>query len=114
MNATDTTSSTTTLSTSPTDSPQSTALTVTTPGVPDQSLLPVPVNRPGPPAVVEAPLPPSAFKRRPRTGAVAQLPKPERDMVCRMIDANVPYKRISEAVRQAGFEVHERNISNWV
>ncbi|HWW01530.1 MAG TPA: hypothetical protein VNZ64_17665 [Candidatus Acidoferrum sp.] len=70
------------------------------------------INHEPPTTVIEAPS--SPFKRRPRTGAFAQLPKPERDMACRMISERVPYKRISQALLQAGYQVSERNISNWV
>ena len=76
--------------------------------------LPAPV-----PAAIEAvvtvsPPAPPILKGRPRTGAVASLPKDERDMVCRMISKGVPYKKIAEALAELGFEVTERNISNWV
>lgn len=70
--------------------------------------------RPEAPPNGKCPSAPPLFRRRARTGAVAQLPKPERDMVSRMIESGVPYRRIAEAVDAAGFEVSERNISNWV
>ncbi len=51
---------------------------------------------------------------RPRTGAVASLPKDRRDLVCRLIGRGVPYKKIAQAIEQLGFVITERNISNWV
>jgi hypothetical protein len=76
--------------------------------------LPAPVPASIPTVVTVSPPAPPILKGRPRTGAVASLPKDERDMVCRMISKSVPYKRIAEALAELGFEVTERNISNWV
>ncbi len=76
--------------------------------------LPAPVPPPIEAVVTVSPPAPPILKGRPRTGAVASLPKDERDMVCRMIAASVPYKKIAEAIDQLGFPVTERNISNWV
>ncbi len=66
------------------------------------------------PVVTVSPPAPPILKGRPRTGAVASLPKDERDMACRMIANDVPYKKIAEALDKLGYQVTERNISNWV
>ena len=79
------------------------------PASPADCNLPVLAAAPTPPATFPSPL-----RQRPRTGAVAQLPKAERDMVSRMVAQRVPYKTIASAVETAGFHVTERNISNWV
>jgi len=76
--------------------------------------LPAPVPAYIPPVVTVSPPAPPILKGRPRTGAIASLPKDERDMVCRMISKGVPYKKIAEGLAELGFEVTERNISNWV
>ena len=48
-----------------------------------------------------------------RNGLVARLPKPQRDMVNRMLLNSVPYKNIAAALDNLGFTLSERNISNW-
>ena len=35
-------------------------------------------------------------------------------MVCRMLTGHIPYKRIVEACDNLGYELTERNVSNWV
>jgi hypothetical protein len=51
--------------------------------------------------------------RKPRNGKIAHLPKLERDMVDRMLSNNLPHARIVLALEECGFQVTERNISNW-
>jgi len=68
-----------------------------------------------PPAVIEAkPLPPTIQRNKARRrGRIACLPKPQRDMVNRMLVNGVPYRNIVAALSDAGFNVTERNVSNW-
>ena len=66
------------------------------------------------PAPATATQPPSNPPRRTRrNGLVARLPKPERDMVSRMIYDGVPYLRIVAALEELEIFVTPRNISNW-
>ncbi|HEV2211220.1 MAG TPA: hypothetical protein VG167_20855 [Verrucomicrobiae bacterium] len=66
------------------------------------------------PAPATATQPPSSPPRRTRrNGLVARLPKPERDMVSRMIYDGVPYLRIVAALEELEIFVTPRNISNW-
>jgi hypothetical protein len=51
--------------------------------------------------------------RRRRNGKVASLPKPQRDLVNRMLEDGVAYKEIVAALAQLGHTVSSRNISNW-
>jgi hypothetical protein len=48
-----------------------------------------------------------------RHGRIASLPAILRDMVNRMLWNAVPYKNIVGALAEAGYDVTERNISNW-
>ena len=48
-----------------------------------------------------------------RNGKIARLPKPERDMVCRMLRNNIPYAKIVAALQSRELKVTERNVSNW-
>ncbi|HWW01890.1 MAG TPA: hypothetical protein VNZ64_19480 [Candidatus Acidoferrum sp.] len=68
-----------------------------------------------PVTIIEAkPLPATVQRRKTRrNGRIACLPKPQRDMVNRMLSNAVPYKNIVGALSEAGFNVTERNISNW-
>ena len=50
---------------------------------------------------------------RSRNGKIARLPKLERDMVNRMLQNNIPPKRIVGALDEVGIRVTRRNISNW-
>src|SRR5436309_1086756 len=80
---------------------------------------PVPVAPTPPPAPAAlngngAPVAQSdAENSRRRNGIIARLPKLERDMVNRMLSDGVPYTRIVAALDEIGYEVSERNISNW-
>jgi hypothetical protein len=67
-----------------------------------------------PVAITTSPPETRLLRGRPRTGAVASLPKDRRDLVCRLIGRGVPYKKIAQAIEQLGFVITERNISNWV
>lgn len=51
--------------------------------------------------------------RRTRNGKIARLPKPERDLVNRMIFNNVAHERIAQALEECGIKVTRRNLSNW-
>jgi len=66
-------------------------------------------------AIIETkPLPAPAGRRTiRRNGAVACLPKVQRDMVNRMIWNAIPYKNIVAALDEEGYTVTDRNISNW-
>jgi len=55
---------------------------------------------------------PPAIKRS-RNGKIARLPRPERDMVNRMLFNNIPHHRIVAALDELDIKVTERNISNW-
>ncbi len=68
-----------------------------------------------PPEVIDTrPLPATLQPHKARRkGRVACLPKLQRDMVNRMLSNGVPYKNIVAALDEAGFNVTERNISNW-
>ena len=55
----------------------------------------------------------NALPRRPRNGKIAHLPKPERDLVNRMLANNLPHSKIVEALDDCGFHATVRNISNW-
>ena len=61
------------------------------------------------------PLAPSqpAAGRKKRNGKIAQLPKPEREMVNLMLRDKKPYYIIESALADRGFVVSQRNISNW-
>jgi len=48
-----------------------------------------------------------------RKGRVASLPKIQRDMVNRMLWNGLSYKNIVAALHESGFQLIERNISNW-
>jgi hypothetical protein len=48
-----------------------------------------------------------------RNGKIARLPKPERDMVNKLLHNNIPYSKIVWALEERGITVTERNISNW-
>jgi hypothetical protein len=50
---------------------------------------------------------------KPRNGKIAHLPMLERDMVNRMLANNLPHRKIVVALQERGFNVTERNISNW-
>ena len=50
---------------------------------------------------------------RSRNGKIARLPKPERDMVNRMLFNHLPYATIVAALDEIGIHVTERNVSNW-
>jgi hypothetical protein len=50
---------------------------------------------------------------RPRNGKIAQLPKPERDLVNSMLASGRPYRLIVQILAEAGFRVSERNLSSW-
>jgi hypothetical protein len=57
---------------------------------------------------------PATIQRKSRrTGRIACLPKLQRDMVNRMLSNGVHYKNIVLALDECGFNVAERNISNW-
>jgi hypothetical protein len=60
---------------------------------------------------------PAATERRSakkvRNGKIARLPKPERDMVNRMLQNNLPYRAIVGALDEIGIRVTPRNVSNW-
>ena len=61
-------------------------------------------------------LPPTAtalLGQRMRNGKIARLPKPERDMVNKLLHNNIPYSKIAWALEERGITVTERNISNW-
>jgi hypothetical protein len=67
-----------------------------------------------PATVVDAALPATLPQNRARRrGRIARLPKLHRDMVNRMLWNGVPYKNIVAALQEVGFNVIERNISNW-
>lgn len=66
---------------------------------------------PAPAAPVQAP--PAPTRKLRRNGRIARLPKPERDMVSRMIYDGVPYIRILAALEELEIFVTARNISNW-
>ena len=51
--------------------------------------------------------------KKPRNGKIARLPKPVRDTVNRMLFNHVPQERIVGALEEIGFNVTQRNISNW-
>lgn len=55
----------------------------------------------------------STCRSRPRLGKVARLPKPQRDLVNRMLRNGLPYHKIVGALDELGVQVTERNISNW-
>jgi hypothetical protein len=50
---------------------------------------------------------------RSRNGKIARLPRPERDMVNRMLFNNIPHHRIVAALDELNIKVTVRNISNW-
>jgi len=50
---------------------------------------------------------------RTRNGKVARLPYATRDMINRMLRNNIPHSNIVDALDELGFNVTERNISNW-
>jgi hypothetical protein len=68
-----------------------------------------------PDTIASTQLPVAASQRRARrNGRVACLPRPQRDMVNRMLWNSVPYKNIVAALNEVGFSgISERNISNW-
>ncbi|HWW03386.1 MAG TPA: hypothetical protein VNZ64_27030 [Candidatus Acidoferrum sp.] len=70
------------------------------------------VDQPAPTVIDARPLAVRHHKSR-RRGRIANLPKPHRDMVNRMLSNGVPYKNIVAALAEAGFSVVERNISRW-
>ena len=57
--------------------------------------------------------PPRSPITRSRNGKIARLPRPERDMVNRMLFNNIPHARIVAALDEVDIKVTERNISNW-
>ncbi len=69
------------------------------------------------PTIIDArPLSPPATitpRKARRKGRIATLPKLHRDTVNRMLWNGVPYKNIVEALSEVGFDVTERNVSNW-
>jgi hypothetical protein len=69
---------------------------------------------PAPALVNAAPVPAVVPRNKARRrGRIARLPKPQRDMVGRMLWNGVPYKNIVAALGESGFAVNERNISRW-
>lgn len=50
---------------------------------------------------------------KPRNGKIARLPKLDRDMVNRMLAMNLPHRKIVVALEERGYQVTERNVSNW-
>ncbi len=56
---------------------------------------------------------PATTRKTRRIGKIARLPKPERDLVCRMLRDGVPYQRIVMALKEIGIVVTQRNISNF-
>lgn len=74
---------------------------------------PLTINSP-PALIVAQPVPASVRPHKARRkGRIASLPKDPRDMVNRMLANGVPYKNIVAALDELGFQVTERNISNW-
>jgi len=51
--------------------------------------------------------------RRARTGKIARLPKPVRDVVNRMLSLNISQDKIVDALDELGICVNQQNISNW-
>lgn len=51
--------------------------------------------------------------KRPRNGKIADLPRPERDLVNRMLANNIPQHKIVAALDECGCHVTQRNVSNW-
>ena len=52
---------------------------------------------------------------RPRTrnGKIARLPKPQRDLVNRMLQNNIHQQKIVGALDEIGITITQRNVSNW-
>ena len=50
---------------------------------------------------------------KPRNGKIAHLPHLERDLVNRMLANNLPHRAVVMALGECGFQVTERNVSNW-
>ena len=61
-------------------------------------------------APLQLPTPPAG---KPRNGKIAHLPRLEREMVNRMLANNLPHHKIVAALDECGFQVTERNVSNW-
>jgi hypothetical protein len=96
--------------------PAASALAPATPSQPDPSphdpsattaLLSIPFAAASLPSLQTRPAP------KPRNGKIAHLPKPEREMVNRMLANNLPQEKIVDALDDRGFRVTQRNISNW-
>jgi hypothetical protein len=79
------------------------------------SIVAAPVSSSEAAAIINTkPLPPPAkLRKAQRNGHVARLPKLQRDMVNHMLWNAVPYRNIVIALRESGFTVSDRNISNW-
>jgi hypothetical protein len=75
----------------------------------------VPVSPPASPAspAALASLPLVRPRSVGRNGKIARLPALERDMVNRMLNNNLPHRKIVAALDELGIHVTERNISNW-
>src|SRR5882762_5731143 len=88
------------------------------PAAPELELLPAPPLPPHPDNIgsgIQHPAPAiqAPVIIRTRNGRIARLPKLERDMVNRMLQNNIPPKKIVGALAEIGITVTTRNLSNW-